>query len=536
MTPARRRLFGAIASGLLLAAAFPRLDHSYLAWAGLVPLLAVIRGLEPRRAARLGWVTGLVFFAVTISWVPATISNFTSVPHVLAVGVLLLMAAAAAYSHALFAFALEALAAGGVSRIAAAPVLWVILEWMRCFVVAEFPWNLLGYSQLRYLDMVQAADLGGIYLISGVLVLANALLASALAAWKGNRPSRRRATVCLVAALACPVLLLGYGKSRRAALDQVPYTGSIRVAVTQGNVAQDQKWDAALAQKIFEDYLRLTTQAASAGAQLVVWPEAALPFYIQHDLRSLELTQLARDKGIDILVGAPGLEDRDGRGAKDYNQAWLVRGDGGVQGPYDKIQLVPFGEYIPLWGLFGLVEIAVESSAEMGRGERHTIFETQKLVRPGRPSGPPAAAADPASRPARFATLICYEGIFPELTRTFALGGADFLVNISNDAWYGDSAAAEQHLFMAAMRSIENRLPLVRSTNTGISAFVTDTGRIGPATRLFEEEMVVEAVLTRDVWSFYREHGDVFLHLCQALGLGMVLFAAVRRRSGAAAH
>ena len=526
-----RRLGGALASGLLLAAAFPRLDQGYLAWFALVPLLAAVRGLAPRKAAGYGWITGFVFFLVTISWVPDTISNFTAISPMLAKAILVLMAGSAAYSHALFAFSLEWVAAAGVSRMLAAPVVWVILEWMRCFVVAEFPWNLLGYSQVPYLALTQAADLGGIYLISAVLVLANAALADALAAWRGHNRAGRSAGARLALAVVCPVLLLAYGTWRLTALHEIPYTGSLRVGITQGNIAQDQKWDAELAERIFATYVRLTGQAAAAGAQLVVWPEAALPFYIQRDMRAAQLTHIARDHGIDLLVGAPGLEDRDGAGFKDYNQAWLVRSGGEVEGPYDKMQLVPFGEYIPLYGLFGLVNIAVESVGQLGRGSEYTIFHTTDLT----PLGAAAEGAVPAApRSARFATLICYEGIFPGLTRTFAAQGADFLVNISNDAWYGDTAAAEQHLIMAAMRSIENRLPLVRSTNTGISAFVSDEGRIGPTTPLFEEDMVVETVLVRDVWSFYRVYGDVFLHLCQALAVWFVMLAVGRRRSGRA--
>jgi len=519
-----KRPIAAIASGVLLACAFPRLDQGWLAWVGLVPLLLSVRGVAPLRAAGLGWITGFVFFAITISWVPDTISNFTSISPLLAKALLVLMAGACAYSFALLAFSIEWFAAAGVSRVMAAPVVWAVLEWMRCFVVAEFPWNLLGYSQVHYIAMTQAADLGGVYLISAVLMLANAAVASALAARRSGKAIAMFSRLALAA--ACPLLLLAYGQWRLAELHEVPYEGSLKVGITQGNIAQDLKWDAGVSERIFATYLRLTEQAAAAGAQLIVWPEASLPFYIQRDMRSLQLTALVRERHFDLLVGAPGLEDRDGKGAKDYNQAWLLRGDGAVEGPYDKMQLVPFGEYIPLYGLFGMVDIAVESVGQLGRGDEFTIFSTAEIT----PTTPPAAGEATQSRRARFATLICYEGIFPTLTRTFAAAGADFLVNISNDAWYGDTSAADQHLEMASMRAIENRLPLVRSTNTGISAFVTDEGRIGPTTPLFHEDVVVEAVLIRRVWSFYREYGDVFLHLCQAALVALVALAALNMR------
>lgn len=527
MSDGRLRAATAVLSGFLLAMAFPRGDQAWLAWIALVPLLVAVRGARPRAAAGLGWLGGFTFFAFTLSWVPDTVSNFTSISPLVAQGLLLLMAGACAYSFALLALVVEWTGQAGVSRVLVAPVAWAVLEWMRCFVVAEFPWCLLGYSQVPYIRMIQAADLGGVYLLSATIMLANATLAEAWAIRRrGGASMRRQAGARVALAASLPALLSAYGAWRLAGLESIPYAGSLRVAIVQGNVAQDQKWDEALAQRIFDRYVALTTQAIDAGAQLVVWPEAALPFYIQRDTRSYVLMDLAKERNADLLIGAPGLEDRDGTGANDYNQAWLLRGDGSVQGPYDKMQLVPFGEYIPLYGLFGLVDIAVESVGQMGRGSDWTIFETKEL-------DPPVAGAAAPGRRARFAALICYEGIFPGLVRDFATRGADFLVNISNDAWYGDTAAPDQHMEMAALRAVENRLPLVRSTNTGISTFVTDAGWIGPETPLFQEDMVVETVLVREVWSLYRAWGDVFLHLCQA-ALAACLFAAWQRRTARA--
>src|SRR5205085_12301819 len=217
----------------------------------------------------------------------------------------------------------------------------------------------------------------------------------------------------LAIAAACPLLVFAYGIWRLGELDRVPYTGSIRVGVVQGNIKQDEKWNQRLRDRILTKYLDLTGQAASAGAQLVVWPEAAPPFYIQRDMRSLELTRIARERGIDLLVGAPGIVEHEGGAPTQYNQAWLVRSSGDVDGPYNKIQLVPFGEYIPFYGLFGLVKVAVQSVGQLGAGTEYKIFQTVDLV-------PPNASSTRASpRPARFATLICYEGIFPTLTRDF---------------------------------------------------------------------------------------------------------------------
>ncbi len=579
------RVTAAVASGLLLAAAFPRVNLSALAWVALAPLLVAMRGRGLRQSAALGWTTGFVFFLATLYWVPDTISNFTSIEPALALGLWVLMSAAAANAHTFFAVGVEWLAAGGHSRLLTVPLVWAVVEWSRTFFLMGFPWNPLGNSQMRMPLFAQFADIGGVYGLSAVIALASAALAEAWARRRmddghgnvggasvgganaavssvaasspaGASPASAGIAPLLVLAAACPAAMLLYGVTRLAWIDSVPYSGSLRVAVAQGNIAQDQKWDETLQDRIFARYLDLTTQAADAGARLVVWPEAALPFYLRQDMRSIELVKIARERGIDLLVGAPGYEDRgDGQGLRDRNQAWLIRSSGDLAGPYDKIQLVPFGEYIPLYGLFGMVDIAVESVGQMGKGTERVIFESAPFSPPleegttgsgsastdgGEPAsgviagredpvtgarGDGAAGEDPVvGRPARFGVLICYEGIFPGLTREFAAAGADFLVNISNDAWYGDTAAPDQHLVMAAMRAIENRMPMVRSTNTGFSAFVTDEGELSSMTGLFREEMAMETVLVRNVWSFYRLYGDVFVYAC--LMILMVLGAA----------
>jgi len=560
--PAGVRIAAAVLSGLLLAAAFPKLEQAWLAWIGFVPLLLAVRGIGARRAALLGWITGFVWQVATIYWIPSTISNFTAIPPIAAKMILVLLAGFSAYPFVILAAFSEWISQarparvpeGGLSRLLTLPAVWVVAEWLRVVVIAGFPWNPVGNTQIAYVTMAQAADLGGVYLLSAIIVLANVAIVEALAARRAGAGSMMVPAIAgrLAIAVACPLLLFAYGMWRLDELDAIPYTGSLKVGIAQGNIAQDEKWNQRLRDRILEKYLDLTNQAASAGAQLVVWPEAALPFYIQRDMRSLELTRVARERGIDLLVGAPGIVEHEGGSLTPYNQAWLVRSSGDVEGPYNKIQLVPFGEYIPFYGLFGMVKVAVQSVGQLGAGTEYKIFDTVELSPPaaagsasnappratsgaaeaGTASATAATASAPgaAKRPARFATLICYEGIFPTLTRSFAAEGADFLVNISNDAWYGDTSAPHQHLAMAAMRTIENRLPMVRSTNTGISAFITDEGRIGPVTPLFHEDMVVETVLVRDVWSFYRAYGDVFLHLCQAFVAVVLVAGAYRRR------
>ena len=284
-----------------------------------------------------------------------------------------------------------------------------------------------------------------------------------------------------------------------------PVRGRVSVGFVQGNVAQSEKWDPARQEEILSRYLRLSRRAAERGARLIVWPEAAVPFFLEQDPRRSRIVDLARDTGAWLLVGAPGFR-RTADGFRQLNQAWLIGPDQGLVGWYDKIQLVPFGEYVPFGFLLSWVNKAVEAVGEFDRGRDAVVFS-------GLPVG---------GRPVRFGVLICYEGIFPGLTRRFVAGGADFLLNISNDAWYGRTSAPYQHLAMASLRAVENRVPLVRATNTGISAFVEPTGRIVGRTPLFEESIAVRDVTLRPGSSLYARWGNWFLWFC-----GLVLAVAV---------
>jgi apolipoprotein N-acyltransferase len=496
----------AVVSGLALAAAHPEPSIWFFGWVGIVPLLYAVRGKTPRRAFGLGWLAGVAHFAALLYWIAPTISNYTQITQWQAVGVLVVLSLVLGALMGGFVSVLEWLASAGISRVVAAPALWVVYEWMRYFVPAPCPWSLLGYSQYTVTPAIQIADLGGIYLVSAVLAFVNAALAELLRVGVRARPR------LLIATLAVPLLTLVYGAARISTMDR--FEGrTIQIGVAQASVAQQFKWDRAYENSTVATYSRLTREAAAAGAQLVVWPEAAVPFYVPQDLRSRELERLSASTGVEMFVGTPGAEQTD-EGIVHYNRAWHVVPERGLDRSYDKIQLVPFGEYVPFGFLLSWLDRAVVVIGDFGRGEEYTVFE-----------GP---LADNGQR-SRFSGLICYEGIFPGLTREFVAVGAELLLNISNDAWYGYSSAPYQHLAMASVRAVENRVPLVRATNTGVSAVVDRVGRIRAATPLFEEAWFVEPVEVGYAGSVYTEFGDWFLY--SALGF-FVFLVAVRIRNG----
>ncbi|MBC8291944.1 MAG: apolipoprotein N-acyltransferase [Proteobacteria bacterium] len=521
----RRRAL-ALVSGLALAASFPSLDLWPLAWVAFAPLMLAVRGLRPAAAARLGWLAGLCFFVPALYWLSPTVSNYTRLGQLSGALVVFAMAGGCACFTAAFAAGLEALAGSralasrALLRPALAAPLWVVLEWSRTFFPAAFPWAVLGYTQQPVLSLVQSADLGGVWLVSGLLVFTASVLAEAMA------EGPRRARAWLVAALLLFLVNAGYGAWRLDSLSRLDVKGELDVGLVQGNVAQGHKWDDDWQDRILERYIDLSRRSAGDGARLLAWPESALPFFIRVDSRAAALHELTGSTGTWLLTGAPGYESRDGGPLRAWNRAWMLEPGGGLQGPYDKMQLVPFGEYVP-WGLDAVVDKIVQAVGSFGRGDSYVIFEGPPRQLPAGQAGGEEPLAE--GSPVRVAALICYEGIFPALVRRFVNDGAELLVNLSNDAWYGRSSAPWQHLRMVALRAVENRVPVVRATNTGVSAAVDISGRIHSPSQLFEQAVVNHRVQLGDYRSPYSRLGDLFVYLCAAWLAALFGYCCLRR-------
>jgi apolipoprotein N-acyltransferase len=303
-------------------------------------------------------------------------------------------------------------------------------------------------------------------------------------------------------------------------LEAAAPAGSLKIAMVQGNIPQSIKWDPKFLTSSFKTYQTQTEVAAKNGADLIVWPEAAAAFLFQPvdqyppglaDDASYRrrLLQLAQDTGDPILFGAPaaGVENNQ---VGFYNRAYLVSGSGKVVAWYDKIQLVPFGEYVPLKKVFGFfVKRVVTGFGDLFPGRAQTIFHV---------------------RGAKLGVLICYESIFPNLARTEVKRGAEILVNITNDAWYGASSAPYQLLAMSAMRSVETKVPTVRVANTGISAVIEPDGNITATTPLFTREAETERVYWRPELTVYAAVGDLFAEICLALTIIGLAIAILRPR------
>lgn len=505
---------GAFLSGVVLALAFPKIDLSFLAWIAFIPLLWLIRERTPRQAFGYGFAAGMGFYLCTLYWVVHTIGLYSNIPPLVAIGPLLLMSMILASYTGAFAAGLRFHQQHGGSIVLLGPVLWVTLEWLRSFFFIGFPWVSLGYSQYPHLNLMQFVEFTSIYGVSALVIYVNLVIFSLLSGCQERRGLLVLSVFILISGLSC------WGIWRRAQLTTLPPAHKLRVGLIQGNIPQDTKWNPNFQEESMVRYERLTRQAAAQGAEFVIWPETAAPFYFQAPLppnmpgREKEeayrerLLRLATDLRVSILFGSPAFTV-ERQQVSMFNRAYLLSSTGEVLGSYDKIQLVPFGEYVPFHSLLFFLEKLVVGIGDFAAGTMTTVFVLPQT---------------------QFSVLICYEGIFPSLTRRFVAQGAELLVNITNDAWFGRTSAPYQHLVMESVRAIENRVPLVRAANTGFSAVVGIDGQLHHRTNLYETTILVEDIAWPQVRSFYTRYGDVFVWFCVASTSLMLGYSWVRRR------
>ena len=513
----------AAVSGLLMSAAFPKVGLSGLAWIALVPLLAALRGQTPKDAFRTGMIAGLAHYLTLLYWVVFTMRTYGYLPWWQCVSLLVLLAAYLALYPGLFSLALCRLCQRPGHLVLLAPVFWVALEYARGFLLTGFPWGNVGYSQFNRLHIIQISDMFGVSGISFLVVLVNAvvyvlLMFAAGKPWREHPVDRRQAIQTAIPAIGLIGFCLIYGSLRIGAMDDAMRDAlSPRVAVVQGNIDQARKWDPAFQIGTTKKYLGLTMSAAARQPDLVVWPETATPFYFEASPKLTRLvTDAVRQAGTHLLVGSPSVQGAPEARAF-YNSAYMVAPDGRATGRYDKVHLVPFGEYVPLKPVLSFVGKMVAQVGDFSPGEKGRTLAWK--------DGLPTVGVQ-----------ICFEIVFPGLSRALVKNGAGVLVNLTNDAWFGKSSAAYQHFSMAVFRAVENRRSLVRCANTGISGFVDPVGRIVAQTGLFEDAVVDRDVPVITETSIYTRVGDLLPLTCLiVLGLlaGRPMFRKWRRDQAA---
>lgn len=500
-------------SGILLFLASPSaLSLAWLAWLALIPLLLALTGARPGHGFLSGLAFGLVYYLLLLNWVIHALSIHGQVPWIFSAAALLGLSLYMGLYPAFFGLLLCRLRPK-ISPLFLAPVAWVALDGLRSFLFTGFPWLDLAYTQYRSPLLIQVADLTGHYGVTFIMVLVNILLLAGTAKGVGKKLFPCPGKMVLAAVLTI-FAVFAYSGWRFLGLEK-KLTGAetAGVAIIQGNIPQDEKWQALLLRQSVATYSSLSAEAAGQGkTDLVIWPETAFPFFpAEHPIFQEVVENLLEPYQVFLLSGAPHREpDPGSRGMRYFNSAFLFDPAGSILGRYDKQHLVPFGEYIPFRKIFSFASPLVETLGDFTPGQNSTPL--------------------PAPR-SRIGVLICFESIFPELSRKMAANGATILANLTNDAWFGRSNAPWQHLSMSVLRAVETRRSLARAANTGFSCFIDPLGRINGQTGLFETRTLTAHLPLFSETTFYVKYGHLFLLSCLLVLSGEILRTVFFRQS-----
>ncbi len=526
-----KEFFLCLLSAVLLIFSFPTFDLWLFAWFGFVPLFFVLKKKSKWKAFLLSFFTGIVFWAGTIYWLI----------HVTLPGTIILILYLALY-FGLFGILVSTYllpilrqaqdtspkdterSRSATCYLLFIPSLWVLLEYIRSHLFTGFGWALLGYSQYLNLSVIQIADITGAWGVSFLVMMVNVAIYLVVSPSISLRTDgeRSRTISCQLsvvskikicsAVILCLFITLIYGYYKLT-LPTTYYLlpTKLRVSVIQANIPQHLKWMPSARAYILDEYTALTKEAGSESPDLIIWPEAASPGILgEEDWVFEDIFSLAKEVKIPLLIGAVVNEKE-----KYFNSALLLSSSGEIAGRYDKLHLVPFGEYIPLKKLLPFLETVVPIG-DMAQGQEYTISEIQNF---------------------KFAVLICFEDLFPKLSRQFVKKGAQFLINITNDAWYKETSASFQHLQASVFRAVENRVFLCRAANTGVSGFIGPGGKI--ISQVEDEsgkKIFISGFNTQNIGvskrplSFYTRYGDVFVAACFLFFLYGIIFAFKKKQ------
>ena len=491
-------------TGLFLAATFPLGDQAWLAWLAWIPLIiAVVQSKKRRSAFFGGFLSGFLEFFILLIWIPPVLARYGGLSPALAWTAFTLLACVlACYPGIACALVKHLMIRRGKGMILCFPVVWILFEFALSFSpLGGLPWLSAGYSQVKFLPVIQIADITGIYGISFLILGINTGLAWVIIR-RGYRFSR---CVPLLSAAALVAACLLYG---RMSLKQwEPHNPQYQAAMLQGNLSEEDT-EAVLADKFQQGYLRMADRMRPQNADLLILPESPAPTFFQFDedyRKAME--SLARRYPLGLVLS--NIQYRQVEGSRQYfNSAFFLDQSGAVTGIYDKIHRVPFGEYIPMREVFSFIETITRDVGGFSAG---TDIRVVPL------GGHPANA------------IICFEAVFPALVRQFVNEGSQLIINLTNDGWYGITAAPYQHLMISRVRAVENRRYFLRATNSGISALIEPTGRIQSATGLSREAVSRGAFDFLAQKTFYTRYGDVFIFLCAIILAGILVWVEYRR-------
>jgi apolipoprotein N-acyltransferase len=500
-------------TGTLLALAFPAhpehplafLFNPAWAWVALLPLFIALSGAGFKRGFRRGWSAGFLFNLLALYWVAYTQGGGPAV----VAGTFLLAAYLGLYIGLFAAAQSLLLQRWGIGALFIAPLLWTGQEYLLSLGELGFTWMLLGHSQAPFTHLIQHAASAGVYGISAWVVLIDVLLFMLI---RFSTPLRSRLP-------ALGGLLLAFLLPYLHAASVIPSTDAlqseIRVALVQPNLKMEEKWGAGGLERSFATLEKLSRQAAEQHPDLLVWPETALPCYLRIRPHCRErVAQLVDSLQVPLLTGA---SDYDYERREPYNAAFYLQPNQTAMQRYAKMHLVPFGERTPFRDNIPLLRDIdwTALTGDLGPAEFAPGTERVLFAHPRTP----------------FAVLICFESVFPDLVRRSVADGAQLLVNITNDSWFGDTAGPYQHAQLAVMRAVENRTSVARCATSGISLFIDPFGRTSGATELFVPAVAVGGLPVVADSSFYTRHGNLFARTSLLVSILTLAVACIRRRA-----
>jgi len=446
-----------------------------------------------KKGFALGYVLGLSYFLATFYWILFLASDQVRVPGLMFPALALMVGYLSLYTGLFGAAFVFSLVRKPSLAVIAAGAFWTLSEYLRSLGVLGFPWASLGYSFSEYPSFIQISSFASVLGVSFWIVVVNRLLWSALRA--------REVRKALIPGIGASVLFLAVFIQGRLVLNRTSPTEEMPVAMIQPNIRPEIKWNPALKDQHMQTYVDMTRELSGCGAGLLIWPETATPCFLRHVRRYESMVrQVARSESLSILTGFPDWE-RVGSDVRYYNAAGLIGPDGHWRAEYKKMHLVPFSEALPLENRFSFLKRIDLGQAHFSAGEDFTLFEAGGK---------------------RFGVLICFESIFPALARTFVSRGADFLVNITNDGWFGRTSASGQHASMAVFRAVENRVPIARCANTGVSMLIDPWGRVLERRGLFVRSTICAGLPFEHPGTFYTRHGR-WVELVPAVLAGVIL-------------
>lgn len=461
-----------IISAILMSLAFHPLGLHFFAWFGLVPLLFAIDGITPKFTFKLGILYGFIFSMLSLFWL-VFLQIEMNIKILMMFGLIIMFL----YIGLYLAVGLLITNRIGIWFL---PLVISGLEFLKGLGELGFPWLTLGYTQARYPIIIQQAALYGVYGISFWLVLLNISLYKLMKA--------RKIKYLLITFLIF-VLPLIYGTLRM----RQPTGNSVSVGIVQPNIDPNLKFTRAMREETFKRLLSLSEKCAEKALQetgdtikLIIWPETAIPFFLRlSDEYKASVIELANRVNAPLFTGTPLYNQTT---HEIYNGAILIEPRKNIEQEYKKIHLVPFGEHLPFDRYIPFFRKIDFGEGDFTPGTEYTVFKTREFT---------------------FSCLICFESIFTELSRKFVKSGAQLLINITNDGWFGKISGSQQHNDMAILRTVENGVSLARSANTGISMVVDQYGRILRETPLFQEDYIVCSISVAKVNTLYQSVGDI---------------------------